>query len=499
MLHPADRMPSALYTAAQCRELDRIAIEDFAIPGFDLMQRAGRVAFNRLLSQWAQPSLITVFCGSGNNGGDGYVIAALAARQNYSVQIVQVGDPAKLRGDAAKACRFAQEAGVNMLPFPSAETPVTGVIVDALLGTGSQNAPRGDYQQAIRMINNSGLPVLAVDLPSGLDPDTGQVKGDCVRAQVTTTFIGVKRGLCTGQAPAYTGKIFFDSLEVPPAVYSQVPSQVEHLRDGDFDHLLRPRAVDAHKGHFGHVLVIGGDLGMGGAVLMAAEAAGRVGAGLVSVATRPQHVSALLGRRPEFMVHGVDSADALDDMMERASVLVLGPGLGRSSWSRDIFARAMQGSQPRVVDADGLNLISENPDAFAKGVPWVLTPHPGEAARLLGQTVADVQTDRFASARQLQERFGGVAVLKGAGSLIASQNRIGVSTRGNPGMATGGMGDVLSGVIGGLLAQGFELADAAEAGVLIHGKAADLAAGDGQRGMLATDLFVHLRTLVNPL
>lgn len=499
MLHPAARMPSALYTSAQCRELDRIAIEDFAVPGFVLMQRAGRVAFNRLLLEWAQPSLITVFCGSGNNGGDGYLIAALAARQNYAVHVVQVGDPAKLRGDAAKAFRMAQDAGVSMQPFGSAKAPATGVVVDAMLGTGSQDAPRGDYEQAIRMINHAGLPVLAVDLPSGLDPDTGQAPGVCVRAQVTTTFIGAKRGLYTGQAPTYTGKVFFDSLDVPPAVYSRVTSRVEYLQETAFDHLFRPRAVDAHKGHFGHVLVVGGDMGMGGAVLMAAEAAGRVGAGLVSVATRPQHVSALLSRRPEFMVHGVDSADALDDVLQRASVVVLGPGLGRSRWSREIFARAISVSQPKVVDADGLNLISEDPDAFAKQTPWVLTPHPGEAARLLRRTVAEVQADRFESTQKLQERYGGAVVLKGAGSLIASDGRIALSTAGNPGMASGGMGDVLSGVIGGLLAQGFDVADAAEAGVLIHGKAADLAAHNGQRGMLATDLFVHLRTMVNPL
>lgn len=498
MLHPAVRMPSALYTAAQCRELDRIAIEDFAIPGFVLMQRAGRVAFNQLLLRWAQPPLMTVFCGSGNNGGDGYIIAALAAKQNYPVQVVQVGDPSRLRGDAAEAHRLAQQAGVSMLPLASAETPAAGVIVDALLGTGSKGAPRGDYQQAIRLINDSGLPVLAVDIPSGLDPDTGQIQGDCVSAHVTTTFIGVKRGLYTGQAPAYAGEILFDSLGVPPEVYSRVVSQVEYLQDTAFDHLLRPRAPDAHKGHFGHVLVIGGDRGMGGAVLMAAEAAGRVGAGLVSVATRPQHVSALLSRRPEFMVQGVDSADELDDLLERASVVVLGPGLGRSDWSREIFARVIAESLPKVVDADGLNLLSENPDAVADGAPWVLTPHPGEAARLLGQTVAEVQADRFASARKLQEGFDAVVVLKGAGSLIASRDRIALSTRGNPGMATGGMGDVLSGVIGGLLAQGFDLVNAAEAGVLIHGKAADLVARDGQRGMLATDLFVHLRSLVNP-
>lgn len=499
MLQPTAGMPSLLYTAEQCRELDRIAIEDFGIPGFLLMQRAGQLAFGSLMREWPQTSAITVFCGTGNNGGDGYIIAALAAQQGIPVQLVQAGDPSRIKGDAALALDAAREAGVAMQPLASARIPQSGVIVDALLGTGTRGAPRSDYQQAIRMINESGLPVLAVDLPSGLDADTGHAAGACVRAQITTTFIAAKRGLFTGQGPVHAGAVIFDDLAVPPGVYDSVPSEVVYLHDHAFDELLAPRARDAHKGNFGHVLVIGGDLGMGGAVLMAAEAAGRVGAGLVSVATRPQHVSALLSRRPEFMVHGLESADGLDDLIARATVLVLGPGLGKSAWSREVFARVVACDKPKVVDADGLNLLAEKVPAQLEACDWVLTPHPGEAARLLGQSTADVQADRFAAVRELQRRFGAAVVLKGAGSLVASKDRVALVARGNPGMASGGMGDVLSGVIAGFLAQRLNLTAATEAAVLLHARAADLAARDGERGMLATDLFNYLRSLVNPL
>lgn len=500
MLQPTAKMPSVLYTAEQCRELDRVAIEDFGIPGFVLMQRAGRVAFDSLLREWSQPASITVFCGTGNNGGDGHIVAALAAQQGIPVQIVQLGDPARITGDAALALRHAQEAGLALQSLSAARIPDSGIIVDALLGTGAKGAPRDDYARAIEIINNSGLPVLAIDVPSGLNADTGHVEGSCVRAQLTTTFIGAKRGLYTGRAPVYTGKIVFADLDVPEAVYSKVPGEVWYLHDDAYDAVLKPRPPDAHKGDCGHVLVVGGDLGMGGAVLMAAEAAGRVGAGLVSVATRPQHISALLGRRPEFMVRGLDdSMESLDDLLARATVLVIGPGLGKSDWSRKLFSRAMASPLPKVVDADALNLISENPEAFAGHSNWVLTPHPGEAARLLNESVAFIQQDRFAAARQLHNRFGGSVVLKGSGSLVASAGRIALVPRGNPGMASGGMGDVLSGVIAGLIAQGMELFAAAEAGALLHSRAADLAAGDGERGTLATDLFIHLRKLVNPL
>ncbi len=264
-----------------------------------------------------------------------------------------------------------------------------------------------------------------------------------------------------------------------------------------FKSLLAPRSRDAHKGLFGHILILGGDYGMAGAVRMAGEAALRVGAGLVSVATRPEQVTAILNGRPELMVHGIKKSSELKPLLAKATVIVLGPGLGQSTWSKQLFRQALAASQPKVIDADGLNLLARQPK---KSDDWILTPHPGEAARLLNSNIKTVQIDRVATIKQLQQKYHGVIVLKGAGSLVCSPQHLRICHAGNPGMASGGMGDVLSGVIGGLLAQSFNLQQAAELGVYSHAHAADLAAKQhGERGLLASDLMPYLRELMNPI
>ncbi len=505
-------LPIPLYTAAQVRELDRIAIEERGVPGIQLMKRAGRAVFSALLSRWSisriesgarevdAENTLTVYCGAGNNAGDGYIVAGLAAQRCLAVELVQVGDPARLSGDALSAYQFACQEGVPMRPYRQGVHPAPGVVVDALLGTGLSGEVRGDYVGAIEQINTCALPVVAVDIPSGLCSDSGRELGQAVQAQLTVSFIGLKRGLMTGRGPALCGELRFDDLRVPADIYDQVPAQTQRLDLPSLLLQLPARAADAHKGDFGHVLVIGGDRGYGGAVMMAAEAAARTGAGLVSVATRPEHIPAILARRPELMAVGVNSGQELAALLSRPSVLVIGPGLGRSSWSEQLLQQALQSGLPMVVDADGLNILAEGRLKAAErpARPWIITPHPGEAARLLNDTTTGVQADRFAAVRALQQKFGAVTVLKGAGSLVASGQRLRVSQEGNPGMASGGMGDVLSGILGGLLAQGLEAADAAALGVCLHGAAADLAAEDeGQRGMLATDLIPYIRELLN--
>jgi ADP-dependent NAD(P)H-hydrate dehydratase / NAD(P)H-hydrate epimerase len=259
--------------------------------------------------------------------------------------------------------------------------------------------------------------------------------------------------------------------------------------------LLPPRARDAHKGLFGHVLIIGGDYGMAGAVRLAGEAALRAGAGLVSVTTRPEHIGVVSSARPELMCHGVTRADGLEKILTRATVLVIGPGLGQSDWSKNLLAAALSSPQPKVIDADGLNLLARQPH---KNDNWILTPHVGEAGRLLNCTTASIGKDRIHAVKTLQNKFGGVCILKGAGSLIADKNSLSICKAGNPGMASGGMGDVLSGIIGGLLAQGLSLQQATELGVCLHAHAGDLAAKkNGERGLLASDLILYLRKLVN--
>ena len=495
-VHSPD-FPRALYTAEQTRQLDRLAIES-GIPAIQLMKRAGRAAFEQLLARYPAVNGVTVYCGSGNNAGDGYVIAALAAQRRMPVTLIAVGDPDKLQGEAAQARDYAFQEGVLITPLERANAPTDGVIVDALLGTGLSGEVRSRYVDVIDTINTSGLPVLAVDVPSGLNADTGAVMGCAVRAEVTVTFIGVKRGLLTGRGPAVTGELLFADLGVPASIYESQTAMVNRLDARVIPSRLPRRAPDAHKGDFGHVMVIGGDTGFGGAAMMAAEAAARTGAGLVSLATRPEHVAPALTRRPEIMVCGVTSGQELEPWLARPTVLVVGPGLGQSPWSEQMLQQALQTGLPLVLDADALNLLAAHRPAAADARDnWILTPHPGEAARLLHTQTDDVQSDRFDAIQRLHHRYGGATILKGAGSLVYSGSRIGLLDAGNPGMASGGMGDVLSGILGGLLAQGLSVGEAAALGATLHAGAADLAVGDwGERSLLATDLIPALCQLL---
>lgn len=492
-------LPANLYRAADVRELDRTAIQVHGIPGFELMCRAGRAAFALLRERWPAAQQITVVCGTGNNGGDGFVVAALARQAGLSARVLLVGEEARIRDDALLARLMAQQQGVAVDPFDSALL-AGDLVVDGLLGTGLSGAVRAEHASAIAAINRSGLPVLALDIPSGLCADTGSVLGCAVTARVTITFIGVKQGLLTGAAPDHAGQVVFAGLQVPDTVYQAVQPSCQCINEQHIRKWLPPRPRTAHKGHHGHVLVIGGDHGMGGAVAMTAEAAGRVGAGLVTVVTRPEHVAPILTRRPECMVRC--EAD-LQAPLARATVVVIGPGLGQHDWGQQLLRQALQSSLPLVLDADALNLLADwhkKGDPLARRGNWILTPHPGEAARLLETETGELQRDRFDSARRLQQQYAATVVLKGNGSLIAGANgSLWLSATGNPGMGSGGMGDVLSGVIGGLLAQRLEPDTAAAAGCWLHGCAADTAAAQGgERGLLATDLMSALRHWVNP-
>jgi hydroxyethylthiazole kinase-like uncharacterized protein yjeF len=484
-------LPQTLYRAAQVRELDRVAIEEFHVPGYQLMCRAGRAVFECIMEKWPEIKSLTVFCGGGNNAGDGYVIARLALDAGLGALVIYVGDPEKLKGDALKAYRDYVQVEGRVEIFQPGQVIETDLVVDALLGTGLDRPVTGLYEKAIVEINRSGLPVVSVDIPSGLHADTGNAMGCAVKADCTVTFIGLKQGLFTGQAAEYVGEIVYDALGVPEDVFERVKAGVFRVVQKP----LKPRNRCAHKGNMGHVLVVGGDLGYSGAARMAGEAALRVGAGLVSIATRKEHAGLMNLNRPELMCHGVTSGEDLMRLLSKVDVVALGPGLGQGEWGKEMFSAVLQSGKPIVLDADGLNLLAASP---ARKNNWILTPHPGEAGRLLHCSTSTIQEDRFVAASAICTTYGGIAVLKGAGSLITSEQHTAVSTSGNPGMASGGMGDVLSGVIAGLIAQGLDLQEAAERGVFLHGRAADLAATkDGERGLLATDLFPFLRQLVN--
>lgn len=522
------RLPRDLYRAEQVRQLDAIAIEHFSITGFTLMKRAAMAALEALLEVWPQTRTLLVFVGAGNNGGDGYVLAGLARDQQLAVTLVVLHGEESLHGDALLARQFAAERDIPSYTLAEAETLLAQdgsrpVIVDALLGTGLSRAVSGDYERAINLINASGCSVLSIDVPSGLNADTGNPSPCAVHADLTVTFIAMKQGLLTGQARSHVGSIRFAALEVPDEVYQHVsaPQPPVHRIDiNETSRYLTPRAAASHKGSNGHAVIIGGELGFGGAVIMAAEAAARTGAGLVSVISRSAHRSAMLSRCPEVMFHGTEDEDessgsGIASLLERATVIAIGPGLGRGSWSRDLFQAALAAqrsrSVPLVIDADALHLLAErrNVDANLKREHWLLTPHPGEAAQLLGETVSGIQQDRFAALDRLVATYGGCCLLKGSGSLVKCQgaaqpeaatgNPVLLCSEGNPGMGSGGMGDVLSGILAGLLAQGMNLRDALACAVCIHGEAADLEAAEhGARGILATDLLRHVAQLVNP-
>jgi ADP-dependent NAD(P)H-hydrate dehydratase / NAD(P)H-hydrate epimerase len=487
-VHPYSR---DLHTVEQLRVMESAALAALGISGHELMRRAASAALNSLRRHWPQLRQICIHCGPGNNGGDGFLLGVLAGEAGLQVELVVLS--ATAHGDAALA-RAAWEAGGGKVRLWDADDalPAAELHVDALYGIGLNRAPERAAARLIEQINHSGRPVLALDVPSGLNTDSGDCPGAAIRAAVTVTFIAGKRGLHTGRAADQVGVLELATLGVPDSVYAATSPDAQLL----VADALPPRARYANKGDNGHVLVIGGERGMAGAVRLAGDSALRAGAGLVSVATRVEHVSALNAARPELMAHGVDGPQTLAPLLERASVLALGPGLGQAAWGHALWLTALDANKPLVLDADGLNLLAREPRRFTVSI--VMTPHPGEAARLLGVATREVERDRFAAARELARRYAAVVVLKGAGSLVADPDgRLDVCPWGNPGMASGGMGDLLTGVVAALMAQGCSAWQAACLGVGLHARAGDRAAQQGERGLMASDLLAPLRELGN--
>jgi len=488
--------PLPLFDTDAVRLLEARGVAACDGDGFALMARAGQAAWRCVLKHWPREQRIVVACGPGNNGGDGYVLARHAHASGRDVQVLRLQPPATQL--AQRACDEYVAAGGRIAESLEVSGNA-GLIVDALFGIGLARAPEPAMSALIEAIDAHAAPVLALDVPSGIDARTGCAPGAAIVADRTLQFIARHRGLRTGAAMDHAGELELATLDVPESLFDGIaPAALAYRPDalpGFFP--LRPR--DSHKGRNGHVLCIGGDHRSGGAILLAADAALHCGAGLTSVATRGAHVPALLSRRPEAMAHGIEDAAGLAALLARADVVAIGPGLGQGEWGRSLFDPVLACERPRVLDADALNLLAQPPRPLA--AHDVITPHPGEAARLLGITTAEVQRDRFAAASALCERYAAQVVLKGAGSIVASPGGVpAVICAGNPGMAVGGMGDLLAGCIAALLAQGFASRDAAIAGALLHAAAGDAAARDeGERGLLPSDLLPWLRRLANPV
>ena len=493
--------PRQIFSTEQVRSIDRHAIDDLGIEGFELMRRAGSAALGFIKQQWPESKSLLIYCGAGNNGGDGYVLAALAVADGLAVKVIAVVDPSTLTDDAAKALTLAREASIAISEFRAdAAPPGAAITVDALLGSGITRDVDGQLALAVEQINSSSRPVLALDLPTGLDGDTGAIRGTVIRADATITFVGLKSGLYLGSGPACRGELAFSDLGLAPSVYRGARPVLRRLDASDTNQLLRPRSQISHKGLNGKILIVGGFEGMAGAARLAADAALRAGAGLVYAAVAPSSVGTVMADRPEIMCRGVTGPDELRELTAAVDVIVVGPGLGRDAWGQSIADALLAVDKPLVVDADALNYLSEHRQQRSQ---WVLTPHPAEAARLLGRSTADVQAARHEAAMALATNYRALAVLKGACSLVAewvdhADVAVSVCDYGNPGMATGGTGDILAGLIGALIAQFGLSRQTVELGVLVHALAGDDAAADGERGLIASDLLPHIRHRVNP-
>ena len=483
-----------LYSSEGSRLVDREAINSLQLAEGELMERAGAAAYGVICRKWPGISTLNVVCGPGNNGGDGYIVARLAHQAGIKVRVAQVVSPKT--DDARRALDQLNLQGITVEPLNIETVKEAELVVDAVLGTGLSRPPSDVFETAIQAINASGRPVLALDTPSGLDMDTGWAGGAAVQATVTVTFICLKGGLLTGRGPDLTGDIVVECLEVPATVLTDVEPMACCISARIVQERLPARRRTLHKGEAGHLVIIGGDSSMAGAVQLAGTAALRTGAGLVTIATRRSQIDTISRSQPELMCHAVEDQLSLETVLAGKTAVVVGPGLGQSEWGVQMLSGVLASGLPGVVDADALNLLAQGPRQTGQ---MILTPHPGEASRLLNTDIDAIQSQRFVSAAKIQSQYGGICVLKGAGTLVATEGgNLWLCKEGNPGMATAGMGDVLSGVIGALLCQGLVPGDAAMAGVWLHSRAADLAAADGgERGLLASDLWGYLRRLVN--
>jgi len=505
-------------TSAQMRELDRQAIEDYGIPGVVLMENAGLkvVEIIREALGALRDKKIIIFAGRGNNGGDGLVVARHLFNSGARVKVYLLGDPERITGDAQVNLNIWRNMGqeIHIIKEESACGGLfredCDLIVDAIFGTGFKGVPREPAAGVINLINASKKPLVAVDIPSGLEADTGIARGSCIRATYTVTFGLPKLGLVQEPGTGYAGRIYVADISLPSFLFEVGHLQRNLLTREMVSQWLPSRSTLAHKGNCGRVLVVAGSLGMTGAACLAAEGAARAGAGLVTLAVPEDLQKLVAAKLTEVMTVGLPSTpehtfsmqagENILALAERMDVVALGPGMTTHPETAALLHLLLSNLKtPFVLDADGLNCLAGHTEIFKSvTVPFVITPHPGEIARLMNKTTAEIQQNRVAVAEQAARDYGPVVLLKGAKTLIASpQGTLYINPTGNPGMATGGSGDVLTGIVAGLMAQGMDALTGAAAGAFLHGLAGDRAAAKkGQRGLLASDLLTFLPEVI---
>ena len=511
-----------VFTAAEMRALDARAMEKLGIPGPQLMENAGRGAAAVIVREWSpiRGKRVTILCGKGNNGGDGFVVARHLKGKGARPRVLLMGRRAEVTGDAAQALRrwrgrveeIKGEDGFATVRSALAEADL---VVDALLGTGLAGAAHGLIAHAIELVNDvcgrGAIPVVALDLPSGLASDGGLLLGPAIRADVTVTFAGLKRALLLYPAADHAGRVIVVPIGIPEAEVGRGVTTFL-LEESDVRGLFPRRRPDTHKGTYGHLLVVAGSLGKSGAAALAGSAALRSGVGLCTVATASSQQPIVAGFAMELMTEAlVETAgrtiafkakERIDELAAQRDAVAVGPGLSLDAESQAL-ARALVSEVPRpmIVDADALSSLAGHLDLLEEASsPRVLTPHPGEMARMLEMTVAQVQADRIEIVREACVRYRVHLVLKGARSVLGCPDgRVFINPTGNPGMASGGSGDVLTGMIGAFLARRFDPLAALQAGCYFHGLAGDLAAADrGEEGLIASDIIRAIPAALTP-
>jgi NAD(P)H-hydrate epimerase len=491
------------------QEIDRQAIKGFGIAGLDLMERAGQNCVDAIIAGFGTLGSAAIIAGAGNNGGDGYVIARLLRQAGWNVSIFVLAERSRISGDAATNLERLHNDGVVYCPhegqlFAGHMDHITraDVIVDAMFGTGLHSDVSGVYRQTIELINSAGRPVLAVDIPSGIHGTTGRVLGEAVRASLTVTFAFAKLGHVLYPGAEYTGRLLVTDIGIPPQLMETAPGY-DLLNAESMGPMLRRRDRRAHKGHFGHCLVIAGSTGKTGAAALSANSALRAGSGLVTLAVAESLHAILETKTTEVMTVPLPDSNSgyltvsafpvVEKLLPGMDALALGPGLGRQPGTTALVQAIVESvSLPLVIDADGLNALADDTSILQRkrSASVILTPHPGEMARLLGKSIPDIEADRILVAQEFARNFGVYLVLKGARTIIAAPDgTAAINGSGNPGMATGGMGDVLTGILVSLLGQRYSAWDACCLGVFIHGYAADLVAEEkGEIGICASDV-----------
>ncbi|MDZ7340786.1 MAG: NAD(P)H-hydrate dehydratase [candidate division KSB1 bacterium] len=506
-------------TAKEMAQLDRAAIEGMKIPGVVLMENAGAGVVRHIeqfLGGLAQRKII-IFCGKGNNGGDGFVIARHASNRGAQVAVFLAGKKEAVKGDALINLNILDNMGIPVTEIGTLEQialpPHIDLIVDALLGTGTVGPVTGFLADLIGFINRLGAPVVAVDLPSGMETDTGAVHGACIRADLTVTMAQLKAGLLFAPAREFAGRIEVVDISIPPQVNEKWTGQRFLPEASDIRDRLPQRSRDAHKTSCGKVAVFAGSVGMTGAATLTSLATLQIGAGLTKLGI-PASLNPILEQKAtevmtvplrETAAGSIHSAasEQIKDLLQWADVLAVGPGLSTQPETVAFVKWLLSHvTSPMVLDADGLNAIAGQTEMIQNyPAEMVLTPHPGELARLIGSSISEIQRQRLTLLPELAQRWGKVIVLKGGPTLIAAPNGdLFINATGNPGMATGGSGDVLTGVIAGLLAQKLSAVDAALVGVYLHGLAGDLAAADlTEMGLIASDISRYLPAAIKQI